>query len=160
MTTDLTAIDFGDDNQTLAVIDAAAFVAPIEGIDETATIAETAPLKIEWDKHTGTWKSDLGESETLTVTQFAARRVWAKWSNVVGQPEAMGWGEAPPDCDSGYAVVMDSQEFGVVTGMFFGITSRIISAAAKVYTRTGEVNFSGKVVVKTKFGTLFNPVIK
>ena len=148
---------FGEDSTTLAVIGLAASLAPLEGVDETAQIAETAALKISWDKTAGEWVTDLGNTETLTVTQFAARRIWAVWSNVVGQPEAMGWGDGPENSEHGYAVVMDSDEFGVVTGQFFGITSRVISSAAKKYTREGSIVFDGKVPVKTKFGIFYNP---
>ena len=150
---------FGEDDTTLAVIGLAASLAPLEGVDETAQIAETAALKITWDKTTGEWVTDLGSADTLNVTQFAARRIWAIWSNVVGQPEAMGWGDGPDNSDHGYAVVMDTNEFGVVTGQFFGITSRVISSAAKKYTREGSIVFDGKVPVKTKFGIFYNPKI-
>ena len=150
---------FGNDDTTLAVIGLTASLAPLEGIDETVAIAETAALKITWEKQTGEWSTDLGSTDDLTVTQFAARRVWAVWSNVVGQPESMGWGEGPDGSDNGYAVVMDTEEFGFVTGQFFGITSRVISSAAKKYTREGAVNFVGKVPVKTKFGLFYNPKI-
>lgn len=150
---------FGEDDTTLAVIGLTASLAPLEGIDETVAIAETAPLKIEWDKKAGVWSTDLGQSTALYVSQFAARRIWAKWSSIVGQPEAIGWGEAPEGCDAGYAVVMDTEQFGVVTGQFFGITSRVISAAAKTFTQTGEVSFLGNVAISTKFGTFYNPRI-
>ena len=150
---------FGEDDTTLAVIGLAASLAPLEGVDETAKIAETAALKITWDKTAGEWVTDLGNTDTLSVTQFAARRIWAIWSNVVGQPEAMGWGDGPDNSDHGYAVVMDTDEFGVVTGQFFGIASRVISSAAKKYTRDGSIAFDGKVPVKTKFGIFYNPKI-
>lgn len=150
---------FGSDSTTLAVINLADSLAPLEGVDETVAIAETAALKITWDKGAGEWITDLGSTDDLTVNQFAARRIWAVWSSVVGQPEAMGWGEAPSGADSGYAVVMDTDEFGIVTGQFFGITSRVISSAAKKYTREGSVTFAGKVPVKTKFGIFYNPKI-
>ena len=150
---------FGEDDTTLAVIGLAASLAPLEGVDETAQIAETAALKITWDKAAGEWVTDLGNTDTLNVSQFAARRIWAVWSNVVGQPEAMGWGDGPENSDRGYAVVMDTDEFGVVTGQFFGIASRVISSAAKKYTRDGSIAFDGKVPVKTKFGIFYNPKI-
>ena len=150
---------FGEDDTTLAVIGLAASLAPLEGVDETAQIAETAALKITWDKTAGEWVTDLGNTDTLSVSQFAARRIWAVWSDVVGQPEAMGWGDGPENSDRGYAVVMDTDEFGVVTGQFFGIASRVISSAAKKYTRDGSIAFDGKVPVKTKFGIFYNPKI-
>lgn len=150
---------FGEDDTTLAVIGLTASLAPLEGVDETAQIAETAPLKISWDKQAGEWVTDLGNTDTLNVTQFAARRMWAVWSNVLGQPEAMGWGDGPENADHGYAVIMDTDEFGVVSGQFFGIASRVISSAAKKYTREGSIAFDGKVPVKTKFGTFYNPKI-
>ena len=152
-------IFFGNDDTTSAVIGLAASLAPLEGVDETAQIAETAALKITWDKSAGEWVTDLGTVDTLNVSQFAARRIWAIWSNVVGQPEAMGWGDGPDNSDHGYAVVMDTNEFGVVTGHFFGITSRVISIAAKKYTREGVITFEGKAPVKTKFGIFYNPKI-
>lgn len=150
---------FGEDDTTLAVIGLTASLAPLEGVDETAQIAETAALKISWDKTAGEWVTDLGNTNTLNVTQFAARRAWAVWSNVVGQPEAMGWGDGPENSDRGYVVVMDTDEFGVVTGQFFGIASRVISIAAKKYTREGSIVFDGRVPVKTKFGIFYNPKI-
>jgi hypothetical protein len=150
---------FGNDDTTLAVISLAASLAPLDGIDETAQIAETAALKITWDKSAGEWVTDLGTVDNLNVSQFAARRIWAVWSNVVGQPEAMGWGDGPENSEKGYAVVMDTEEFGVVTGQFFGITSRVISSAAKKYTRDGSISFDGKIPVKTKFGIFYNPKI-
>jgi hypothetical protein len=144
----------------LAVIDLTTSLAPLEGIDETARIAGTSALSIRWDKSNGSWITDLGECDALHVTQFAARRIWAKWSQVMGQPEAMGWGEAPEGCDSGFAVVMDTEEFGIVTGQFFGITSRVISSAAKKFVREGDFTFSGSVPVKTKFGVFYNPKVQ
>lgn len=151
---------FGEDDTTLDVIELTANLAPLDGVDETVKIAETAALKITWDKTAGEWVTDLGNTETLSANQFAARRVWAVWSNVVGQPEAMGWGEGPENADHGYVVVMDTDEFGVVTGQFFGIASRVISIAAKKYTREGAIAFDGKVPVKTKFGIFYNPKIR
>lgn len=156
---DLMFLNDEDNSTTLAVIGLQAALAPLDGIDETAQIAETAALKITWDKTAGEWVTDLGNTDILTVTQFAARRIWAIWSDVVGQPKAMGWGDGGEDCERGYAVVMDTDEFGIVTGQFFGIASRVISSAAKKYTREGSVVFDGKVPVKTKFGIFYNPKI-
>jgi hypothetical protein len=148
------------DGTELAVVDLQSALAPLEGIDETVQIAETSALSIKWDKSNGSWVTDLGECDVLHVTQFAARRIWAKWSQVVGQPEALGWGEAPEGCDSGYAVVMETEEFGIVTGQFFGITSRVISSAAKKFVREGGFTFAGNTPVKTKFGLFYNPKVQ
>lgn len=150
-------LDFGTDETTLAVIDLQSSLAPLEGVDETLSIAESSHLPIKWNKQEGQWETDMGGTTHLTVNNFAARRVWAVWSNTVGQPEAMGWGEPPVGADAGYAVTMDTVEFGLVTGQFFGITSRVISSAAKKFVREGQINFDGSVAVKTKFGIFYNP---
>lgn len=148
---------FENDETALAIINLQTTLAPLEGVDETVSIAETSALPIKWNKQEGQWETDMGETTQLHITNFAARRVWAIWSKTVGQPEAMGWGEAPEGADAGYAIVADTGEFGVVTGQFFGITSRVISSAAKKFVREGSITFDGSMAVKTKFGIFYNP---
>ena len=148
---------FDVDETALQVINLQASLSPLDGVDETVAIAESSALPIKWNKQEGQWETDMGETTQLHLTNFAARRVWAVWSKTVGQPESMGWGEGPEGSDKGYAIVAESDEFGLVTGQFFGITSRVISSAAKKFVREGIVTFDGSVAVKTKFGIFYNP---
>lgn len=148
---------FEVDETALAVINLQTSLAPLEGIDETVAIAESAALPIKWNKQEAQWETDMGDTVELHINNFAVRRVWAVWTKVVGQPEAMGWGDGPEGSDKGYAIVAETEEFGMVTGQFFGITSRVISSAAKKFVREGSITFAGSVAVKTKFGIFYNP---
>lgn len=149
-----------DDSTAIAIIGETSALSAIGGVDETFAIAESAPLHIAWDKKDGVWKTDMGDSESLFVSEFALRRCWAIWSDVVGQPVDIGYGVGPEGSEAGYAFVMNTAEFGVVVGQMFGVSARVMSAAAKIFTRSGELSFTGRIAIKTKFGLLFNPVVK
>jgi hypothetical protein len=140
-----------------------ALVSAIGGQDETGLIAQEAPLRIDWDKKAGIWRTDLGETEDLLAFSFVARRIYACWTDNIGQPICLGMGDKCPDhpdtSDKGYLVGMDTQQFGLVIGQFFGLAQRVMSASAKLYIRQGIVRYVGSREIVTRFGKFQLPVI-
>lgn len=127
-------------------------------------IARNTLTRMDWNKDSGMWVTDLGETDELIGEIIKATEVYSCWSHQIGKPTCQGFGPACPEhpdtSQMGYRLAIDTEEFGNVWVDLYGLAQRAGSSACKVAaSNDGKISFKGSKAINTKNGTFYIPKI-
>lgn len=122
------------------------------------------PTRITWDVRAPEpfFQDEFQQSDELTGTLLKAGFMYACWTDVIGQPACMGFGEKCPDHPEtsapGIALVLDTEQFGGVYMTCFGLLHKwAIGLVRQSEQSGGSFHAKGQKAIRTRFGTMFIP---
>jgi hypothetical protein len=120
------------------------------------------PERMTWDKKAGKFVSETIETATLEFKVVGAMFLWAMWSEVVGQPLDIQFGNQPPDgnYEAGIRLMIEVEDLGYYYLDCYGMAFKFAQGAVKrAETNGGMVKTTGAKAIPTKNGVFMLPVI-
>ena len=140
-----------------------ALVQAIELPSDVQKIAEL-PSRVTWDVRLAEplFETDFEIAEELSGGLVNATVMYACWTDEIGKPSCLGWGEKCPDhpdsSSPGIMLVLQTNELGLIYMSCFGLLSKwAIGLVKQAVKSEGDFSTKGRKAIKTKFGIMHIP---